>query len=63
MNAMVEKEVIVLNGVEIDKNIASHIISKILFDENINLRTKEKDDSEMVTQHLKTMKEAINAYQ
>lgn len=60
---MAEKEVIVLNGVEIDKNIASHIISKILFDENINLRTKEKDDSEMVTQHLKTMKEAINAYQ
>lgn len=60
---MVEKDIIVLNGVEIDKNIVSHIISKILFDENINLRTKEKDDGEMVTQHLKTMKEAINAYQ
>lgn len=59
---MSEKNVIVRNGVEIDTTVASQIISKILFDENVNLRTKDKGDADMVNQHVRTIKEAVHAY-
>ncbi len=57
-----EKDVVLIDGVRVDKKIAAHIMSTILFDENINLRTNEKTNQEMVQQHIKTIKEAINAY-
>ena len=57
-----EKDVVLIDGVRVDKKIAAHIMSIILFDENINLRTNEKTNQEMVQQHIKTIKEAINAY-
>lgn len=60
---MSEKNIIVRNGVEIDTVVANQIISKILFDENVFLRTKDsKSDADMVNQHLKTIKEAVHAY-
>ncbi len=59
---MSEKNIIVRNGVEIDTVVANQIISKILFDENVNLRTKDKDGADMVNLHLKTIKEAVHAY-
>lgn len=59
---MNEKNIIIRNSVEIDTVVASQIISKILFDENVNLRTKDKSDADMVNQHLKTIKEAVHAY-
>lgn len=57
-----EKTTELIDGVTIDKKIAEHIMRKILFDEKINLRTNEKTSTEMVQQHIKTIKEAINAY-
>ena len=51
-----------VDGVLVDKKIAEHIMRKILFDEKINLRTNEKTSTEMVQQHINTIKEAINAY-
>lgn len=63
MEAMtMEKTTELIDGVTIDKKIAEHIMRKILFDEKINLRTNEKTSTEMVQQHIKTIKEAINAY-
>ena len=53
---------ILVDGVLVDKKIAEHIMRKILFDEKINLRTNEKTSTEMVQQHINTIKEAINAY-
>ena len=58
---MSEKTILV-DGVLVDKKIAEHIMRKILFDEKINLRTNEKTSTEMVQQHINTIKEAINAY-
>lgn len=51
------------NGISIDKKKANRMIMSILFNENLNHKTKAKSDSDMVKLHMETIKEELNAYQ
>lgn len=51
------------NEIKIDKKKVNRMLMTILYNENVNHKTKSKNDSEMVKMHMDTIKEELNAYQ
>jgi len=45
-----------------NNKIIKQILFRVIVDEKNNQRTKEKTDDEMVTNHIKTIKEISHAY-
>ncbi|MBZ4646661.1 MAG: hypothetical protein JG777_2150 [Clostridia bacterium] len=54
-----ENEIEVRNGVTIEKKRVYKMISRILLAERINHKTKDKNESEMVTQIQKIIEEEV----
>lgn len=50
------------NGIEINKRKAEKMKRRIVYDEIINQRLKQFSDGDMVTKHIKTIKEILHAY-
>ena len=57
-----DDKTLIRNGITIDLKKVRRMMERIIFEENINQRTKAKTDSEMVNIHMNTIKEEINAY-
>lgn len=55
-----EREAIIIDGVEIDEKIGRAIMYRVIADEKMNLRTKDKSNSDMVNTHIETIKREIN---
>jgi len=54
-----EKEAIIIDGIEIDEKIGRAIMYRVIADEKMNLRTKNKSNSDMVNIHIETIKAEI----
>lgn len=56
-------DIVLKNGIAIDKKKVKNIVMKVIVAEKINQRTKQRNDKEMIDVHTKIIEEEIHAYQ
>ena len=52
----------IVNGVEVDTQRAQKILTKLIIKENVNIKTKQYNDSQMVNQIKKMIEEEVECY-
>lgn len=59
---MNNEKIVVVNGIEIDTEKADKILKRLIMREATNIKTKEKNDGQMVSMIKKMIEEEVQCY-